>query len=771
MLGRVISHYRVVEKLGEGGMGMVYLAQDLTLGRSVALKFLSLSLGINDSYRQRFMHEARAASTLDHVNICTIFEIGETEEGLLFISMAYCEGETLKEKMNRGPLPLGEAVDVCVQVAQGLDHAHGHGIVHRDIKPSNLIITNHGIVKIVDFGLAKLSGQPGLTKPGMIVGTPAYLSPEQSRGEEVDHRSDIWSLGVLLYEMVVGRLPFYGPYEAATLHSILTESLPPITRDIPPGLKSVIEGALRKEQDFRYQSASQMATDLQATRSQIKAEPSPFQFLPGAHIAANRVSVSGLTPTIAVLPFINMTSDQENEYFSDGLTEELINALSHLPNLRVVSRTSSFQFKGRPDNVKRIGEQLNVASVLEGSVRKVGNRVRISAQLVNVSDGFHIWSERFDREMKDIFEVQDEIARTIADKLKVRLTPSKDLALIKRQTENLEAFNLYLKGRYYWNKRNSEAFAKAFEYFQKAIEEDPDYAPPYTGLTDYYVALAGFGLVPPVTHAWPQAKAAALRALDLDPTLAEGHAALAAVQMFCEWNRPEAEQSFIRAIELNASLTWARVMYALCLTQTGQVEKAKRQATLAMEIDPFSIPTNTGYAAIFYYAREYDQAIKLFTNLLEFDEQNMEACALLGLSYQERGIYEKAIETHQMGLARSGNNPLLLGALGGVYGKAGMSDLALGVERQLSDLSKRRHIPPTAWVFLAAGRGDIDGAFMWLEKAAEDREPLLCYLAVAPWYDPLRSDPRYHAMLEKVGLAGRDRSSAETAMIPKHNQG
>ena len=310
MLGRVISHYRVVEKLGEGGMGMVYLAQDLTLGRSVALKFLSLSLGINDSYRQRFMHEARAASTLDHFNICTIFEIGETEEGLLFISMAYCEGETLKEKMNRGPLPLGEAVDVCVQVAQGLDHAHSHGIVHRDIKPSNLIITNQGIVKIVDFGLAKLSGQPGLTKPGMIVGTPAYLSPEQSRGEEVDHRSDIWSLGVLLYEMVVGRLPFYGPYEAATLHSILTESLPPITRDIPPGLKSVIEGALRKEQDFRYQSASQMATDLQATRSQIKAEPSPFQFLPGSDQNRTRSfsvrddpSVSGWQRTSRTAPF------------------------------------------------------------------------------------------------------------------------------------------------------------------------------------------------------------------------------------------------------------------------------------------------------------------------------------------------------------------------------------------------------------------------------------------------------------------------------------
>ncbi|MBP2681084.1 MAG: serine/threonine protein kinase, partial [Candidatus Krumholzibacteriota bacterium] len=475
MIGRTISHYRVIEKLGEGGMGIVYKAEDTKLKRLVALKFLLPQAFENAEHGERFIREAQTAAVLDHPNICTIFEIDETDE-LIFIAMAYVEGVSLKDKIRTGPLGAEEALDIAAQVAQGLEAAHKHGIVHRDIKSTNIMVTPANVVKIMDFGLAKMAGNAEISKTTRSIGTAAYMSPEQGRGARVDHRTDIWSLGVVMYELLAGELPFKGEYDAAVIYSLVNEdpvSIGELRPDLPDSVRRIVERAMEKSPEDRFQTAAEMLTSLR----------SPLKWA-GAGTGGRKDLRSD--KSIAVLSFADVSRGRELEYLCDGIAEEIIGALTKLDGIRVVARTSAFSFKGKNEDVRTIARKLNVDTVLEGSVRKADNRLRITAQLINAADGYHLWSERYDRQMEDVFAIQDEITLAIVNKLKVSLLGGEREALVKRSTEDVEAYNLYLKGRYFWNKRTETGYLKSLEYYRQAIDKDPTYAVAHAGIADSY---------------------------------------------------------------------------------------------------------------------------------------------------------------------------------------------------------------------------------------------------------------------------------------------
>ena len=493
--GTTLGPYAIRAQLGSGGMGIVYTAHDPRLDRQVAIKVLPPELTRDATAKQRFLQEAKAASALDHPNICTIHEINETDDGQLYLVMAYYAGETLKQRIERGALALDDAIDIATQLGQRLAEAHGAGIVHRDIKPANLLIAKGGTVKILDFGLAKLAGSEGVTQTGTTVGTVAYMSPEQARGEEVDHRTDIWSLGVVLHEMVAGRPPFQREQGDAIVHAILRESPTALTglrTGVPMDLERIVTRAMAKPTDDRYQTVADLCSELRAVkRAHQEGAPRTEQTV----------------PSIAVLPFANMSTDPENEFFADGITEDIINALTQLKGLRVPARTSSFAFKGQTPNMAHVGATLNVKTVLEGSVRRAGNRLRITAQLINVADGYHIWSERYDRELEDIFEIQDEIARTIADRLKVTLKGEEQAPVAARATDNVKAYEAYVKGRGLLYKRG-RFILEALPCFEEAVELDPDYALAWAGLADGRTTRGYWGMIAPL-ETMPQAKAAA----------------------------------------------------------------------------------------------------------------------------------------------------------------------------------------------------------------------------------------------------------------------
>ncbi len=760
MIGSTISHYRIVQRLGRGAMGLVYKAQDLKLERPVAIKLISRDIALNPEQRTRFEREARTASLLDHGNICTIHEFGETPEGELYIVMGFCPGENLRTRLERGPLPLKEAVNIAEQIAQGLAKAHSLGVIHRDIKPANIMLLPDGVVKIVDFGLARLPLDVGLTNTGGVVGTVPYMSPEQLRGDPLDRRTDLWSWGVTLYEMLAGDRPFESGSEATIMRSIMDLDPPSLTArraDVSLGLEQLVLSTLKKERNQRPDNANELIEALR-TLSLISGTVQAFTVAPRPRAS------------VAVLPFRNVSADPDSEYFSDGLTEELIHALSRLPGLQVVSRTSAFEFKGKPQNVQKIGEQLKVAAVVEGSVRRLGDRIRVSTQLVNVSDGFNLWSQRFDCQMTDIFEVQEEIAQSIADLLKVELDSKiGSSGLVKRYTDNIEAYDLYLRGRFQWNKRSGEGFLKALEYYERALALDPDYAPAYAGIADYHVSAASWGLEAP-TEAWPKAKEAAEKALAADDTLAEAHASLGIIRMWYEWKWKDAEREFLRAIELKPGLPISHVYYNLLLVQTGRFDEAEEQIRQALASDPLSVPNNIYLSGLYHYRREYERSIEVAKRALEIDPNDIEAHIVIAINLEQKKEYANAISELEKAHELSGYNPLILGPLGSCYGGAGEKEKALAALEGLNEAAKQMYVAPISWVMLYLGIGDIERAFEWLDKAADARDVLLCYLKVGPIYEPLRDDGRYVDMLQRIGLSGKD-SISQLRTITQHSSG
>jgi len=817
--GTLISHYRIIEKVGEGGMGVVYKALDTKLNRTVALKFLPPRLLCNDEAKTRFEHEAKAASALNHPNIATIHEIDDVE-GRCFISMEYLEGGSLRDLLKDKELSMKEIVDLALQIGEGLNAAHESGAVHRDIKPDNIMLTKRGIAKITDFGLAKLKGVATLTREGTTLGTLQYMSPEQVQGKEIDHRSDIFSFGTVLYEMVTGQLLFKGDNEAAVIHSILTRNPEPIgpgRRDLPGEIDGVIAKALAKEVDSRYQGAEDMLVELRRAKDTLSAEKSK----------ADRQAVEH-RPSIAVLPFTNLSADPDQEYFCDGMAEEIINALTHVEGLRVVARTSAFAFKGKSGDIREIGKQLNVESVLEGSVRKAGARVRITAQLVSVADGYHIWSEKFDRDMQDIFGIQDEIALAIVDRLRVKLLGKHKAEITKHHTQNIEAYHLYLKGRYFWNRRTRGALEKAVGYFKQAIEKDPAYAFAYFGLADAYNVLYFQGHIP-LEEAYPNAKEAVLRALELDDSLAGAHTSMANIKSAFE-NDPEgAEQEFRRAIELNPGYATAHHWYSMLLVDTGRFEEAVEEGERALELDPLSTiiklhvaqlrsstwdwdgaeelyrhaleidaanenilasyalflatmerpdealstinralelaPDNPWingyYMALLNYAREYDKSIEVGLRLLGMTPVFPSIPLMAGASYTMKGMYEEALDA--LGKARESlsekHTPayLLVDLTEACYGfalaKAGRRNEAQEVLAGLLEKSRQTYVTPSVIGIVYIALDDMDRCFDWLERACLEHDRWLDFIRVNPMLDDIRSDPRYNAILKKMGLS------------------
>jgi non-specific serine/threonine protein kinase len=568
MIGRTISHYRTLEKIGEGGMGLVYKAKDNRLERDVAIKFLPRYISTNTEERERFKIEAKAAAALNHPNIAHIYAIEETEDEM-FIVMEYIDGIELKDKIKSRPIQINEIINIAIQISEGLETAHKKGIVHRDIKSSNIMIGGNGKVKIMDFGLAKIKGGTELTKTGSTVGTTAYMSPEQTKGEEVDHRTDIWSFGVVTYELITGELPFKGDYEQAVIYSILNEepkSITDLREDIPSQLTQIVEKTLQKNPVNRYQTTKDLIEELNA----VDKSGSSIQEKKIAH-------------TVAVLPFTNMSNDKEQEYFCDGMAEDIINDLAHLEGLQVIARTSSFALKNKKLDIREIGMKLGAHSIVEGSVRKAGNRLRITALLINVADGFHLWSERYDRELEDVFAIQDEIAKNIVQALEIKLSKREKGVLGKVKTQDVQAYDFYIRGRAYFHQAHQDKVRLAIQMFKKAIQKDKNYAFAYAGLADGYSQLYMF--FDRNTENLEQALVASQKALELDPELAEAHSsrglALAQNNQF-----EEAVKQFETAIQLNPKFYDAYYEYGRACRVQGKLDKAAILFEKASKVEP-----------------------------------------------------------------------------------------------------------------------------------------------------------------------------------------
>jgi serine/threonine protein kinase/tetratricopeptide (TPR) repeat protein len=749
MSGRIVGHYELLDVLGKGGIGTVYKARDLTLERDVAVKFLSPAIASDAAQKARFVREAKAASILDHPSICTIHEISETDEGQLFIVMAYCRGQSLRARLETNPLTIREAIDIAGKVAVGLQHAHQSGIVHRDIKPSNIMLAEDGAIKIVDFGLARLSGEDttSLTLEGAILGTVAYMSPEQLQGHAVDLRTDIWSWGIMFYEMLCGRRPFEGGSSIATAEEILRkQAAPPSSlRRIPSALDDLVLQALEKDAGRRQQTVQELIDQLQqhssSSASGQPAKPDP-----------------AVLDSVAVLPFANVGS-ADSDYFSDGLTEEIIDALSRLPWLRVVGRTSAFEFKAKPQNVSTIARLLKVRAIVEGSVRRSGDKLRVTSHLVNAENGYCLWSNKFDCGVHDVFDVQDKIAASIAQALKARQDDETATLTGRAQTANLKAYELYLRGRHQWNVRSGEGLQQALNYFEAALQHDPHYAAAYSGIADYHIAVASWGLERPV-EAWPKAKEAAVRALERDPDLAEARASLGTISMWYDWEWKAAEREFLRAIALNPGHPNAHIQYNLLLVQTLRLNEAEDHIRAVLAADPLSVRANSYLAGVFHYRREYDRSLEQCRRTLELDPNDIELHVVLGLNYEQKGMFREAIQQLEKARALSGNNPLILGPLGSCFAGCGELKEARGILDELEQMSGSMYVAAITRAMVFLGMKDVDSAFLWLESAARAREALVCYLAVGPIYDSIRGDLRYREMLQRIGLLGRDQTAS-----------
>ena len=748
------GRYKLLSAAGSGGMGIVFKAEDKKLRRTVALKFLPAEIGADPQAKMRFLREAQAAAGLDHPNICPVHEIDETG-GEMFLTMAFIEGRSLKERIEKGPLPLIEVLNISAQIAEGLKAAHGRGVVHRDVKPANIMLNREGQVRVTDFGLASVEGGAELTRPQTVLGTAAYMSPEQLRGERTDGRTDIWSFGCTLFEMTTGRRPFVGGQGQTVANEILNDPPPHpafLRTDIPAGLAEVIFKCLRKNAAERYPDFESVLAALGgqgAERTGVSAAQAP--------------PLEAL-PSLAVLPFVDMSSAKDQDYFGEGLAEELIHALARVQGLRIVARTSAFALKGMKLDVREIGKMLGVRAVLEGSVRKAGCRLRVTAQLIDASTGMHLWSERFDREERDVFDIQDEISLAIVEHLKFLLLSGKDEGLRvlsngsveglrKKPTTSTEAYNFYLKGLYFVSRPNREALENALVFFRQALDLDPDFAQAHAGVAMVFASMGAINLAPQ-NEVFPQAKAAAERALALDPESALAHALSATVQYYFDLDWAAAEKSFRRVLELNPSESIARGQYAWLLVSLRKFDEAMAEIKRALTIDPLMPILYAWSVGIHGAAGRTDEALEDFSRLLQIDPTIGLAYFHAAMAHYRRGEFVRAIEVLEKGAMYVsfpgwGEDVLFLCRLG-------LGDRAGAEEIQTRMLEARKTLPISA-VTLAygfAGLGDLDSAFKWLETAVRDKDSIIPVINVYTEFavPELAHDPRFGAFLDRLGL-------------------
>jgi serine/threonine protein kinase/Tfp pilus assembly protein PilF len=736
------GRYQVIEELGRGGMGRVYKVFDTDIKDRIALKLLKPEIAADDETIERFRNELKFARQISHRNVCRMYDLSRAE-GIPYITMEYVSGENLKSMIRMtGQLSIGTAINIAKQICEGLDEAHRLGVVHRDLKPQNIMIDHEGKARIMDFGIARSIKIKGITETGVLIGTPEYMSPEQVEGKDIDGRSDLYSLGIILYEMITGRVPFEGdtPFSVGVKQKIEIPKDPKsLNKLIPDDLNILILRCLEKSQEKRYQSARDILGDLAKIEQSI---PLADWALTQKARDKEKTDETKRKSSIAVLPFSDLSPQRDQEYFCDGFAEELINALAKVDQLQVASRTSAFHLKGKGYDIQEIGSKLKVQTVLEGSVRKAGNRLRITVQLVDIADGYHIWSEKFDRDLDDIFAIQDEVTLAIVDKLKVKLLGDEKEKILKRYTDNIEAYNLYLKGRYFLNRRNEEDLKRSVECFQQAIEKDPSYALAFSGMADAFICLPYYSSFAP-KEAYPRAKEAALEALKRDDLLAEAHTSLAFGETHT-WEFADAEQEFRRAIELNPGYSIAHHWYSNLLLYTGRFEEAFEEIKRALALDPLSLIINRDLGELFYYSRQYDKAIEQYRKTLEIDPNFIYVHLDLGLAYLQKSMYEEALKEIQRE-----NSDAWLGI---AYALIGNRVLAQQLLENLERRLKFEYISPYVLAILSFILEDNERGFKWLEKAYQERNAWLKYLKIEPLFDIIRNDPRFKTFLKKTGL-------------------
>jgi serine/threonine protein kinase/tetratricopeptide (TPR) repeat protein len=784
------GRYQIIEELGRGGMGRVYKATDTKIKEKVALKLIKPEIASDKKTLERFGNELRIARKLTHKNVGKMFDINE-EEGTHYITMEFVSGQDLKGLIRQsGQLGIGTALSIAKQMCEGLAEAHKTGVIHRDLKPSNIMIDQEGNVRIMDFGIARSLKEKGITGAGVMIGTPEYMSPEQAEAKEVDQRSDIYSLGAIMYEMVTGSVPFEGD----TVLSIAMKHKGEEPKDprefntqLSADVSRVILKCLEKDQNERYQSAGEVRSELEhiekgiPTTERMIPERKPITskeitvtlglkkvFIPVVVVVAlvlvaiiiwqlfpqkEAVLQPSGKPAVAVLPFVDLSPQKDQEHFCDGMTDEIIAKLSQIKELKVISRTSAMRYKNTDKDIKEIGQELDVSTILEGSVRKEKENIRVTAQLINVGDSFHLWSDIYDRKLESVFGIQSDIAERIADALQMKLSQEEKDQLDKKPTENMEAYNLYLQGRWFWNRRTSEGMRKAIEYYNHAIAEDPRYALAYSGIADSYTMLGVWSFLAP-EEAHPKAKAAAMKAIELDDMLAEAHASLASVRASYSWDWPDAEKEFKRALELNPNYAMARLWYgALYLKPLGQFEKAMKEVKLALDLDPLSPIINYCVGDLLYTSRMYDQAIEAFQRVLALDPNFPPAYYRLTWTYIKKGMYDEAFkELEKTYRLWNYDEERVIKPVRNTYAKSGFRAAMEKAFDVITEESKT-----TYWSLVGSAKYCVflardDEALELLEKAYEQRESDLTNIKTDPIFDDLHSYPRFKALLEKMGL-------------------
>jgi serine/threonine-protein kinase len=780
------GRYQIIEELGKGGMGRVYKVFDTRIKEKIALKLIKPEIASDKETIERFNNELRLTRKIRHKNICQMYDLGEAE-GIHFITMEYVPGEELKNMIRMSKsMSVGAAVNIARQVCEGLAEAHRLGVVHRDLKPGNIMIDREGDVRIMDFGVARTLKEKGVTGAGVIIGTPEYMSPEQVEGKEIDQQADLYALGIILYEMVTGRRPFEGDTALSIAVKQKTE-IPKNPREVnaqvPEDLNRLILRCLEKDKRKRYRTADELLTELVQVEKGI---PTTEKAIPQSKALSSReitvkfnlkrlttpavvVVVIGLAAlaywlflpkkqgpaaaaskrSIAVLPFADLSPAKEHDYLCDGIAETLINALSSIKDLHVPGRTSAFSFKGKDLDTREIGQKLNVDTVLEGSVQVSGDRLRVTARLTSVNDGYQIWSDNYNQKIDDIFAIQDDIAQKIMTALKIKLLGEKEkqTQLVKHYTENREVYSLYLKGRYFWNKREKDDLIKSIEYFQEAVNKDPSYALGYSGLGLAYVTLGSNGFFPS-KEVFPKAKAAALKALEIDQDLDEAHVALGAVLHWYEFDFVGSEKEFRRAIDLNPGNGDAHHWYSWLLMNSGRSEEAIKEALLARDLDPFAPRKNADAAFMFYYTRDYPRAVEELKKSIEMFPEHQGNYWRIARVYLQIGKYKEAIES----IVRFAKQQDFVPSLAYAYALSGEKEKAQEIlDKVLRNLGQQ-YFPAVQVAEVYVAMGDKKQAFFWLEKAFAEVDFSLAYLRVLPELDPLRSDPRFIELLRKIGL-------------------